>query len=379
MLGRNIYGIGVWSKSIQRHLLEGLYSRHLPSNQPCAGQSRRYVHTSSAVELASFIPKRIGDIKEYTSKPITFILHGMLGRQLRFISCQIFGFNFYCRSSYNWRSFLVREDFLPGRYICALDLRNHGRSQHASSMRYDEMGEDVFGFASGLGAEKLSLIGHSMGGKVAMNMALKHPDKLSSLVVVDIAPVDYSSSSMHLSILDAMAVGPGSRDEGIHIDQLDPGSRNEAVQVEGERGSHPVSGLLRECEAPHFLASCSDGVMNGELKKFNIVILCFGFLVLISLLTGSKPVLQWTNAVCERGEIKLCAGVMTRKSAQMILTELQDIHFERIRSFFPNSRVETVENAGHWIHHEAPEELNKILNNWFEEIAPQEGTRSGTR
>mmetsp|Transcript_1740 Transcript_1740/g.5300 ORF Transcript_1740/g.5300 Transcript_1740/m.5300 type:complete len:328 (-) Transcript_1740:411-1394(-) len=326
MLGRGMRGFDVWSKLARHNLSWSLSCTALASRQLCLGGSGRSVHSIPTVELASFIPKRIGDIKDYTSKPITFILHGMLG------------------SSYNWRSLLVREDFLPGRYVCALDLRNHGRSQHASSMLYDEMCEDVLGFANGLGAEKLSLIGHSMGGKVAMNMALKYPDKLASLVVVDIAPVEYSSSSMHLSILDAMA-------------NLDLNSITSVAQArdllskeipDQETREFILTNLTQVQETKKFkwkvnVQSIREGVKNGELKKFNVD----------SNLTYDGPTL-----FVRGGRSKY----------------VQDVHFDTIRRFFPNSRVETVENAGHWIHHESPEELNRILNDWFQEIAPQEKT-----
>ncbi|EKX55465.1 hypothetical protein GUITHDRAFT_99242 [Guillardia theta CCMP2712] len=211
-------------------------------------------------------------------------------------------------------------------------------------MLYDEMCEDVLGFANGLGAEKLSLIGHSMGGKVAMNMALKYPDKLASLVVVDIAPVEYSSSSMHLSILDAMA-------------NLDLNSITSVAQArdllskeipDQETREFILTNLTQVQETKKFkwkvnVQSIREGVKNGELKKFNVD----------SNLTYDGPTL-----FVRGGRSKY----------------VQDVHFDTIRRFFPNSRVETVENAGHWIHHESPEELNRILNDWFQEIAPQEKT-----
>ena len=68
--------------------------------------------------LASLTPPRLKDAKPNDELPLTIILHGLLG------------------SSNNWRSIMARNDLLPGRFVCALDLRNHGRSQHANSMTF---------------------------------------------------------------------------------------------------------------------------------------------------------------------------------------------------------------------------------------------------
>ena len=72
-----------------------------------------------SVELAALIPPRLKDaVASDDTLPLTIVLHGLLG------------------SANNWRTLLSREDTLPGRFVCALDLRNHGRSQHADSMTY---------------------------------------------------------------------------------------------------------------------------------------------------------------------------------------------------------------------------------------------------
>lgn len=72
-------------------------------------------------------------------------------------------------------------------------------------MSYEEMCNDVDNFAQKLGVKSAHLIGHSMGGKVAMTLALRYPEKVASLCVVDIAPVEYSATSMHVAIMDAMS------------------------------------------------------------------------------------------------------------------------------------------------------------------------------
>ena len=101
-------------------------------------------------------------------KPLV-ILHGLLG------------------SSRNWQAAAAAlgEHF----HVFALDLRNHGESPHAFPHSYDAMLEDLEAFLDEQGLEKTTLIGHSMGGKVAMKFACSHSERVERLVVVDILPI----------------------------------------------------------------------------------------------------------------------------------------------------------------------------------------------
>ncbi len=93
-------------------------------------------------------------------------------------------------SSRNWRT-LARQ--LAGqRRVYVLDLRNHGASPHAEQMDYLCMAEDVLAFMQQQGLSRADLLGHSMGGKIAMWLALNHPDCVNELLVADISPVSYS-------------------------------------------------------------------------------------------------------------------------------------------------------------------------------------------
>lgn len=99
------------------------------------------------------------------------ILHGLLG------------------SMDNWRS--QAKKLSQSRPVFTLDLRNHGESPHLSGMSYREMYEDVLKIADHEGLDSFHLLGHSMGGKVGMQLALARPEKIKSLVIVDIAPKPY--------------------------------------------------------------------------------------------------------------------------------------------------------------------------------------------
>ena len=92
-------------------------------------------------------------------------------------------------SARNWAG--IARALAETHQVYSLDLRNHGASPRASTMTYKEMAEDVAGFIDRAGIEAPIVMGHSMGGKVAMRLALEQPDLLKGLIVVDIAPVTY--------------------------------------------------------------------------------------------------------------------------------------------------------------------------------------------
>jgi pimeloyl-ACP methyl ester carboxylesterase len=114
--------------------------------------------------------------------PPLLILHGLLG------------------SSRNWQTVgrLLSRDC----HVCALDLRNHGESPWRDEQSYDLMMDDVLAWMDHQAIDRAALIGHSMGGKVAMRLACRHPIRVGGLVVVDIAPRAYPST--HLLEFEAM-------------------------------------------------------------------------------------------------------------------------------------------------------------------------------
>jgi esterase len=103
--------------------------------------------------------------------PPLVILHGMLG------------------SSRNWQT--AGAELAQYFQVFALDLRNHGRSPHAELMGYGALVDDVLAWLDAQGLAQVTLLGHSLGGKVAMRLACREPARVARLVVVDIAPRDY--------------------------------------------------------------------------------------------------------------------------------------------------------------------------------------------
>lgn len=113
---------------------------------------------------------------------VIILLHGMLG------------------SMDNWRSQAKR---LSSHFrVITPDLRNHGRSPHVSGMRYQDMAQDVLTLSDQLGLTAFDLLGHSMGGKIAMEIALHHASSIKRLAIVDIAPKPYAL--WHLATFKAL-------------------------------------------------------------------------------------------------------------------------------------------------------------------------------
>ena len=106
--------------------------------------------------------------------PPLVVLHGLFG------------------SGSNWRS--IARALATTHTVYSVDLRNHGASPWADAMGYPEMADDVRGFVERQGLKQPAILGHSMGGKTAMALALMYPEHVGSLIVVDIAPVQYADT-----------------------------------------------------------------------------------------------------------------------------------------------------------------------------------------
>ncbi|HXP96650.1 MAG TPA: alpha/beta fold hydrolase [Telmatospirillum sp.] len=126
------------------------------------------------------------------------ILHGLFG------------------SARNWGS--IARGLADIRQVHALDLRNHGSSPWSPSMTYEQMAEDVADYIERRGLAPTDVMGHSMGGKAAMQMALSRPELVNHLIVVDIAPVSYIRESFPEYLRAMQAVDLDHSDRRADID-----------------------------------------------------------------------------------------------------------------------------------------------------------------
>jgi esterase len=113
-------------------------------------------------------------------RPPIVLLHGFLG------------------SSRNWQT--AGAGLVSRYHVFALDLRNHGRSPHASEMTHEALAADVLAWMDAQGFARVALLGHSLGGKVAMRLACRSPGRVDRLIVVDIAPKAYPEYAQRIEI-----------------------------------------------------------------------------------------------------------------------------------------------------------------------------------
>ncbi len=218
----------------------------------------------------------------------------------------------------NWRNIAKKlEDHFQSIVV---DMRNHGRSPHDPVMDFMTMADDVLELMTGLHIEKASIMGHSMGGKVAMQFALLHPEMVDKLIMVDIAPKYYSSR--HEEVIEAI--------ESIQIDQMKERSEVEFALTRF---------LGRDQSTIQFLMKNLSRVPEGGFEwKANMPVIIKAY---ENLMEEVKPDKIYAGPVLfVRGE-----------NSSYILDE----DFQTIRAIFPNSSLATIPNAGHWVHADSPE------------------------
>ena len=209
-----------------------------------------------------------------------------------------------------------------------VDLPNHGRSAWTGSVAYDAVADEVAvwlreRYPEG---ERLHLVGHSMGGKVAMVLALRHPDLVDRLVVVDISPTASEGAGEFEHLLDSLA--------GLDLAALE--RRGDAdEQLRAAIGDDRVRGfLLQNLRTDHdgFRWQANLELLRQELAEI-----------------GGFPDL---DAVFDRPVLWI-AG----ESSPYVRPE----HAATMRRLFPRTRAVTLKGAGHWVHAEQPEAFVSTL------------------
>ncbi len=220
--------------------------------------------------------------------------------------------------------------------VVLVDMPNHGRSDDTHDFDYPEHAEIVAHHLRGIEAdEPWRLVGHSMGGKIAMMVALLHPDLVERLVVVDMSPVSYT----HTAELHRYALA--MRD----LDLRTLSSRVEADEL------------------------LSAAVPNAEIRAFLLQNLRrdhghWRWLLNIDLLADRLDQLAgWpqTEAVY-RGPVLWIAGSESGY--------IQPEYAEQMREHFPSTRLVTIKDAGHWVHSEKPDVFSETLRAFLDQPMP---------
>lgn len=226
-------------------------------------------------------------------------------------------------TSDNWQTF--GKQLASDYQVFLVDQRNHGLSPHSDTFDYPSMAEDLQQFIEQHQLDNPIIIGHSMGGKVAMFHAVKYPDKLSKLIVVDIAPRSYPVHHQH--ILEAMsAVDLSSVANRSEVDeQLKPYLADRGVR------QFIMKNLNRE-DNNTFSWKLNLTAIRENIEKVGVA------------LEASEPVKKPTLFI--RGE-----------KSDYIQPEDEAL----IRQIFPEALVVTIKKAGHWVHAEQPQALHETL------------------
>lgn len=242
-----------------------------------------------------------------SGKPFV-ILHGFLGM------------------SDNWKTLGTRWAE-AGYEVHLLDQRNHGRSFHSDDFSYKIMAEDLKNYCEEHNLKEIILLGHSMGGKVAMQFAVTYPEMVSKLVVADIGPKAYPSH--HQDILKALSM----------LDFSKIKSRGEAEDI--------LSEYITDEGTRLFL------LKNLYRKNKNELALRINLPVLSEKIEEVGVALA--NETVFEGDTLFLGG---EKSGY--IEPMDEI---LIKKHFPKAKIVTISNAGHWLHAENPDEFyDNVMN-----------------
>lgn len=219
----------------------------------------------------------------------------------------------------NWQA--LAKEFACFFETHIVDLRNHGRSFHANQHNYEVMSEDLLSYLNAYNLDEVSLIGHSMGGKAAMNFACMYADRVEKLVVVDISPKYYPPH--HQEILSGLKA----------VDRSNLTSRKDADQI--------LSQYFSESAMRQFLLKNLYWRSSTELTfKFNLKVL--------SDQIENVGQALYTNALFDRPTLFI-AG----QSSNYI----KETDVELIESHFPDFEIVEIPKSGHWVHAENPDQF----------------------
>ncbi|PID36555.1 MAG: alpha/beta hydrolase [Rhodobacterales bacterium] len=237
---------------------------------------------------------------------LTEIHHGTPGTRPILIAHGLFG------SARNWG--VIAKRLAKTRHVVAVDMRNHGTSPRADRQDYPGMAADLAEVIEALGGEA-DVIGHSMGGKAAMMLALTRPERVARLLVADIAPVTYTHS--HAPLIAAM--------RGLDLSRID--SRSAADQA--------LAASIDDPSLRAFLLQSLD--LRGRKWRLNL-----------EVLERDLPrILGWPETDAQfTGPTLFLAG----DASNYVLAE----HRAAIKRHFPTARQAKLPGVGHWLHAEAP-------------------------
>ncbi|ADZ92333.1 alpha/beta fold hydrolase [Marinomonas mediterranea] len=243
------------------------------------------------------------------NKPDLIVLHGLFG------------------NADNWHS--IAQSWSEFYTVHCLDLPNHGKSSPMEALSYPKMADSIVSWMTESDIDECYLLGHSMGGKVAMQLASNYPDKFKKLIVVDIAPVDYQPS--HLEIFQGLA----------EIDSQRPASRKAADDI------------LAKFES-------SVGVRQFLLK--NLKKEESGF----SIALARKNIEEGYSTILVKPRLSAPYNKPTLFIKGANSDYIQQKHTQETVAFFPEASVKVIPDTGHWLHAEKPVPFTNLVKRFLQ-------------
>lgn len=221
----------------------------------------------------------------------------------------------------------IAKPFAQDHHTIQVDLRNHGLSPWSDCMNYDVMSDDLQALIKQHCDRSPIIIGHSMGGKVAMRFAKQNPHCVESLIVLDIAPVNYPAE-WHQPVFQALK----------KVSQLKKTERENKVIVQAILSEHlpqeTVQFLIKSFKNSQWLFNLDAILKNqNEINSWNDEEICFAPTLFL------------------KGEH---SPYVNFEGEQAILTQ------------FPISEVKTIQNAGHNVHFDQPDQVVQTIQRWIE-------------
>jgi len=246
--------------------------------------------------------------REYGKGEILVILHGLFGL------------------SDNWHIIAKILSQKLSMRIIVPDLRNHGKSKHSDKFDYQSMSEDLLKLFSELNIDNASLLGHSMGGKIAMLFAINNQEKTKRVMVVDICPIKYNKNKS-----------------------------NEMIKIISDIN---IANFQNKKQLESYLAN--------KTKDINLT-----NLILKNVKTDNKNSLNWKcntktiiNNIDNILDFEKQSNIFN-KDVLFIKGENSDYikpeHHSSIYHYFPNAKIQTIEKSSHWVHADNPEKFMESI------------------
>ncbi len=212
--------------------------------------------------------------------------------------------------------------------VISVDVRNHGQSFHQNSMQYSELALDIIHLMDDLKLENAHILGHSMGGKIAMQLAIDFPSRVNKLIIADIAPVEYPPH--HERIINGL--------KSINLDIIKTRKEADIQLTQAVETASVRQFLLRNLSSK-----------NGQ----------FSFKCHLDYISNCYPQIMSGFSL----EQQYDGDTLFIKGGDS--DYIQSSHRDVVLSIFPNSSAKIIQGTGHWLHAEKPVIFNKIVTDFL--------------